>query len=178
MAILPIRTFGDPVLRTRASEVGRLRPEHDRLIKDMIDTMRAAPGVGLAAPQIGILERIFVWEVDGEHGAVIDPVIVARSERLEEEEEGCLSLPGLVFPVVRPAEVVIEGMDEHGEAIHVEADDLLARVFQHEIDHLDGVLFPDRLSDDMKREAMGILRDQALGISSGRRRPPPVEERL
>jgi peptide deformylase len=177
VAILPIRTFGDPVLRTRAREVGALREEHKRLIKDMIDTMRDAPGVGLAAPQVGVLERIFVWEVEGEHGAVIDPVIVERSERTDEEEEGCLSLPGLVFPVVRAAEVTIEGLDERGEPIRMEADDLLARVFQHEVDHLDGVLFPDRLPEGLKREAMRILREQALGLPAGRT-PPPVEERL
>ena len=187
MAILPIRTFGDPVLRTRANEVGGLKDEHKRLIKDMIETMRDAPGVGLAAPQVGILERIFVWEVEGEHGAVIDPVIVERSSETDEEEEGCLSLPGLVFPVVRPATVIVEGLDENGDPIRIEADDLLARVFQHEIDHLDGVLFPDRLPDDLKKEAMRILREQALGLppragDSPRRPalsdPPPVEERL
>jgi peptide deformylase len=178
VAVLPIRTFGDPVLRTRASEVGALREEHKRLIKDMIDTMRDAPGVGLAAPQVGVLERIFVWEVEGDHGAVIDPVIVERSQKSDEEEEGCLSLPGLVFPVVRPVEVTIEGLNEKGEPIRVEADDLLARVFQHEIDHLDGVLFPDRLPENLKREAMRILREQALGLPAGRRTPPPVEERL
>jgi peptide deformylase len=178
VAVLPIRTFGDPVLRTRANEVGGLREEHKRLIKDMIDTMRDAPGIGLAAPQVGVLERIFVWEVEGEHGAVIDPVIVQRSTETEAEEEGCLSLPGLVFPVVRPAEVTIEGRNEEGESIRIEADDLLARVIQHEIDHLDGVLFPDRLPEDLKKEAMRILREQALGLPSGRRTPPPVEERL
>ena len=166
------------MLRTRANEIGELRPEHGRLIKDMIDTMREAPGVGLAAPQVGVLERIFVWEVEGEYGAVIDPIIVRTSEETDEEEEGCLSLPGLVFPVVRPAEVIVEGLNENGEPIRIEADDLLARVFQHEIDHLDGVLFPDRLPEALKREAMGILRDQALGLAAGRRTPPPVEERL
>jgi peptide deformylase len=178
VAILPIRTFGDPVLRTKAPEVGALREEHKQLIKDMIDTMRAAPGVGLAAPQVGVLERIFVWEVEDEHGAVIDPVIVERSDRTEEEEEGCLSLPGLVFPVRRPAGVVVEGLNEHGERIRIEADDLLARVFQHEIDHLDGVLFPDRLPDDLRKEAMRLLREQALGLPSGTMRRPPTEEAL
>jgi peptide deformylase len=177
LAILPIRTFGDPVLRTRANEVGKLRDEHKRLIKDMIDTMRDAPGVGLAAPQVGVLERIFVWEVEEEHGAVVDPVIVDRSQKMDEDEEGCLSLPGIVFPVVRNAHVTIEGLDEHGDPVRIEADDLLARVFQHEIDHLDGVLFPDRLPDDLRREAMRTLRDQALGIAP-RRSDPPIEERL
>jgi peptide deformylase len=179
LAILPIRTFGDPVLRTRANEIGKLTDEHRRLIKDMLDTMRKAPGVGLAAPQVGVLERIFVWEVEGEYGAVIDPVIVARSEEMDEDEEGCLSLPGLLFPVVRHAAVIVEGRDESGQAVHIEADDLLARVFQHEIDHLDGVLFTERLPDNLRREAMSILRDQALGIFPARQSPPPpVEERL
>jgi peptide deformylase len=177
LAILPIRTFGDPVLRTRANEVGKLTDEHKRLIKDMIDTMREAPGVGLAAPQVGILERIFVWEVDDAHGAVVDPVIVDRSPKMDEDEEGCLSLPGIVFPVVRNATVTVEGLDGDGEPIRIEASDLLARVFQHEIDHLDGVLFPDRLPDDLRREAMRSLRDHALGLAP-RRSDPPVEERL
>ena len=177
MAILPIRTFGDPVLRTRAAEVGRLTDEHRRLIKDMIDTMRDAPGVGLAAPQVGVLERIFVWEVDDEHGALVDPVIVERSRKMDEDEEGCLSLPGIVFPVVRNAKVTVEALDENGNKVRIQADDLLARVFQHEIDHLDGVLFPDRLPDELRKEALRVLRDQALGIAP-HRPEPPVEERL
>lgn len=172
MAILPIRTFGDPVLRTSATKVGKPSSEHRQLIKDMLDTMRDAPGVGLAAPQVGVLERIFVWEVEERHGAVIDPVIVDRSRQMVEDEEGCLSLPGLVFPVVRHAGVTIEGRDENGEPLRLQADELLARVFQHEIDHLDGILFPDRLPDDKRRQAMSILRDQALGIPSGRQTPP------
>ena len=178
MAILPIRTFPDPVLRTRAREVGNVTDDHLRLVKNMIDTMRDAPGVGLAAPQIGILERIFVWEVEDRYGAVIDPVIVDRSDQMAEDEEGCLSLPGLLFPVVRNARVVVEGKDETGGPLRIEADDLLARVIQHEIDHLDGVLFTDRLHEALKREAMTILREQALGFATGRRTPPPVEERL
>lgn len=177
MAILPIRTFGDPVLRTRAAEVGRLTDEHRRLIKDMIDTMRDAPGVGLAAPQVGVLERIFVWEVDDDHGAMIDPVIVERSRKMDEDEEGCLSLPGIVFPVVRNAKVTVEAFDENGQKVRIEADDLLARVVQHEIDHLDGILFPDRLPEDLRKEALRTLRDQALGIAP-RQPKPPVEERL
>lgn len=178
MAILPIRTFPDPVLRTRAREVEKVTDEHRLLIKNMIDTMRDAPGVGLAAPQIGVLERIFVWEVEEEYGAVVNPVIVERSDKMAEDEEGCLSLPGLVFPVVRNERVVVEGTDETGQPVRIEGEDLLGRVFQHEIDHLDGILFTDRLPDPIKREAMTILREQALGFTSGRHTPPPVEERL
>ena len=180
MAIIPIRTFGDPVLRTRAREVEAAGDIHRRLVKDMIDTMREAPGVGLAAPQVGVLERIFVWEVDEEFGAVFNPVITERSTDTVEEEEGCLSLPGLAFPVVRAARVTVEGTDEHGLPVRLDADDLLARVCQHEVDHLDGVLFIDRLPEALRKEATTILREQALGLGppAGRGNGLPVEERL
>jgi peptide deformylase len=165
---LPIRTFGDPALRERAREVTKVTDVHRRLIADMIETMREAPGVGLAGPQVGILERIFVWEVGDRHGAIINPVIVEASDDKVTDEEGCLSLPGLLYPVERSFRVVVEGLDENGEPVRLEADDpddpLLARVCQHEIDHLDGVLFIDRISEDMRKEALSLLRDQALGL--------------
>jgi peptide deformylase len=164
MAILTIRTFGDPVLRQRARELERVTDLHRRLIADMFETMREAPGVGLAATQVGVLDRIFVWEVEERHGAVVNPVIVERSDNEEEDEEGCLSLPGLLFPVRRNARVVIEGLDENGDAIRLEGSELLARVFQHEIDHLDGVLFIDRLPDALRKEASAELTAQALGL--------------
>ncbi len=168
MAVLPIRRFGDPVLRQRVPPVERVTDAHHRLIKDMFDTMRAAPGVGLAAPQVGVLERVFVWEVEDRHGAVINPQIVFRSEETDEDEEGCLSLPGLVYPVRRALEVRVEGLDEDGRILALEGRDLLARVFQHEIDHLDGVLLVDRLPEELRREAMKRLREQALtGASAG-----------
>ena len=169
MAILEIRRWGDPGLRQRAKEVEEITDVHRRLIVDMIETMRAAPGVGLAGPQVGVLERVFVWEVGEEHGAVFNPVIVARSDEQVEGEEGCLSLPGLYYPVDRAETVTVEGIDENGDPVKLDADDLLARVCQHEIDHLDGVLFIDHLPDEMRKEALGILRDQALGLA-----PPPV----
>ena len=168
MAVLPIRQFGDPALREPAREVEKITDMHRKLIADMIDTMREAPGVGLAGPQVGVLERIFVWEVEDRFGAVINPRIVARSEETVEGEEGCLSLPGIYYPVVRPAEVTVEGLDENGEPVRLEADELLARVCQHEIDHLDGVLFIDHLPDDLRKEALTTLRAQALGL------PTPV----
>lgn len=173
MAVLPIRTFGDPVLRTRAREVEAVTEVHRRLAADMIDTMRAAPGVGLAGPQVGVLERIFVWEVGDEHGVVINPVIVVASKETAREEEGCLSLPGIAYEVERSYAVVVEGLDEHGRALRIEAQDFLARVFQHEIDHLDGVLFIDHLDEQARKEALRTLRLQALGLDQ---RPAAVAQ--
>jgi peptide deformylase len=181
VAVLHIRTFGDPVLREPAREVDRVTKVHRRLIKDMFDTMREAPGVGLAAPQVGVMERIFVWEVDERHGAVINPRLVSRSEETIEEEEGCLSLPGIAYPVERAASVRLEGLDERGRPVAFDAVDLLARVCQHEIDHLDGVLFIDRLAEDARRDAMRTLREQALGLApvgDAARATVPLEESL
>lgn len=175
MALLPIRTFGDPALRQRAHEVTEVTELHKRLAADMIETMRAAPGVGLAGPQVGVLERIFVWEVGEEHGAVINPVIVARGTAKITEEEGCLSLPGLLYEVERDYEVTIEGQDEDGRPVSIRGEDLLARVFQHEIDHLDGVLFIDKIEEASRKEALRILRDQALGLAPA---PQPAEDEL
>lgn len=154
-----------------------MRDVHRRLISDMIDTMRAAPGVGLAAPQVGVLERIFVWEVDEEHGAVVNPEITVRSSDAETDTEGCLSLPGLVYPVERAVAVTVKGMDENGNPLEVDAEGLQAVVFQHEIDHLDGVLFIDRLPEELRAEALRTLRDQALGLIPPAP-PAPAEESL
>jgi peptide deformylase len=162
--VLPIRTFPDPVLREQAREVEEITPTHRRLVEDMLETMREAPGVGLAAPQVGVLERIFVWEVDGDSGVVVNPKIVERSQAELQEEEGCLSLPGLAYDVVRAARVAVQGIDLDGSQLSLEGEDLLARVYQHEIDHLDGVLFIDRLAPEIRREALGRLREQALGL--------------
>ncbi len=147
MAVLTIRTFGDPVLRQKAHEVTDVTDVHGRLSADMIETMREAPGVGLAGPQVGVLERIFTWEVDDEFGTIINPVISKRSRKMFSDEEGCLSLPGLVYPVERHLKVRVEGIDELGNTVKIDAEEHLARVFQHEIDHLDGILFIDRVED-------------------------------
>lgn len=165
MSTRTIRTFGDPVLRERAREVEKVTDLHRALIDDMIATMRQAPGVGLAATQVGVLDRLFVWEVDDEHGVVINPVIVDRSSDTAIEDEGCLSLPGLLYPVERATSIIVQGLDAGGNEIRLEASDLLARVCQHEIDHLDGVLFIDRLPDDLKRDAVRKLRESALGLT-------------
>lgn len=166
MAVLPIRQWGDPVLRTAARPVESVSELHRRLVADMIDTMREAPGVGLAGPQVGVTDRVFVYEVEEESGAVFNPVIVDRSDELIEDEEGCLSLPGLLYPVTRNESVTVQGLDEHGEPVSITGHGLLARVFQHEIDHLDGVLFVDRLSPEDRKTALAELRDRALGMSS------------
>jgi peptide deformylase len=164
LATLPIRKFGDPVLRERAREVEQVTDLHRKLAKDMLETMRQAPGVGLAGNQVGVLERIFVWEVEDEHGAIFNPQITDRSEETFMDEEGCLSMPGLVYPVERSTSVTVEGIDENGDPVRIEAEEFQARVFQHEIDHLDGVLFFDRLTEDLRRHALTELRNQALGL--------------
>jgi peptide deformylase len=164
LATLRIRTFGDPALRQRARPIDRVTRLHRRLVSDMLETMRAAPGVGLAGPQVGVIERVVVWEVDEEHGAIINPVLIDPSEEMLTAEEGCLSLPGLAYPVERHARITVEGIDQRGRPLHIEAEDYLARVFQHEIDHLDGVLFIDRLPEELRREARRKLTRQALGF--------------
>ena len=166
MAVLPIRNFPDPVLRQRAADVTEVTDVHRQLVRDMIDTMREAPGVGLAGPQVGVLERIFVWEVEDEYGAVFNPEIVMHSDEKVVDTEGCLSLPGLTYEVERSFEVTVRGLDENGEPIEITGDDLLARVFQHEIDHLDGVLFIDHLNETDRKEALRVMRDRALGLPS------------
>ena len=158
MAIREIITIGHPTLRQKARKVTKFGPELKQLIDDMIETMRLAPGVGLAAPQINIAERIIVLELpaDEEEGtpaelyAFVNPEIVKTSRETEEGQEGCLSIPGYVGDVERYTWVVVRGQDAYGKPQRVRAYDYLARIFQHEIDHLDGVLFIDRVTDPEK----------------------------
>ncbi len=160
-----IRTYGDPVLRQRAREVEDIDGRLAQLAGDMTETMYAAPGVGLAAPQVGVQKRIFVYDVNDDEGprTVVNPVISeARGEWTY--EEGCLSVPGLAWPIVRPKEVHLTGYDLQGNEISIEADEFLARVFLHEVDHLDGVLLVERLDEDQRREALRILRTRALQL--------------
>jgi peptide deformylase len=166
MSLLPIRTFGDPVLRDTARPVETFDEALRRLADDMIQTMHEAPGVGLAAPQVGRPLRLFVYDVGGEEPdphAMANPTL--RDEWGEEiAEEGCLSVPGLYYPVKRAERVWAEGFDLDGHEVTVEGTELLARVLQHEVDHLNGVLFLDRLDAEHRAEAMAALRDQALGL--------------
>jgi peptide deformylase len=165
VATYPIRLFGDPVLRQRATEVENVDGSLVRLAEDMIQTMYDAPGVGLAAPQVGVQRRLFVYDVGDGPFVVVNPEIVESSgEWLY--EEGCLSIPGLSWDLVRPKEVHLRGFDLDGEELDIEADELLARCFQHEMDHLNGVLIVERLDADVRREAMRVLRNRALDPSA------------
>jgi len=158
MAIQPIRLFGDPVLRTPAAPVETFDKELRKLVDDLTDTMRDAPGVGLAAPQIGVSLRVFTYWIDNELGHLVNPDL-DLSEDIELDEEGCLSLPGLSFDTKRARSVVARGMNMHGEPIVVEGTDLLARCVQHETDHLDGIVFIDRLDPLERKEAMRLIRE-------------------
>ncbi len=148
MALLPIRMLGDRVLRRRADEVEEVDDEVRRLIDDMFETMRHAEGVGLAAPQVGVSRRVIVVDVHEEATpafAMINPRLVESARDTERVEEGCLSMPGLQAVVERPARVTVEGLDRDGSPLTVSGGELLGRCLQHEIDHLDGVLFIDRV---------------------------------
>jgi peptide deformylase len=157
-----IRTFGDPVLRQRAKEVEEVDGRLVRLAEDMLTTMYAAPGVGLAAPQVGVERRLFVYDAGDGPATIINPEIV-ESDGEWTFTEGCLSIPELAWPVVRPKTIHLKARDLDGNEVDIEADEYLARVFQHEIDHLDGVLFVERLEPDQRKQVMGILRARALG---------------
>ncbi|MBI2460054.1 MAG: peptide deformylase [Candidatus Rokubacteria bacterium] len=151
MPILSIRRYGDPILRRRAAPVAEITPEVQRLIDDMVETMYDALGIGLAATQVGVALRVLVVDAGG--GAVrtyINPEIVERHGEVV-GEEGCLSLPGIFADVARAERVVVEARDREGRPVRERAEGLLARVFQHEIDHLDGILFIDRL-DKVSRD--------------------------
>jgi len=158
MAIREIITIGHPTLRQKARKITKFDSGVKQLVDDMIETMRKAPGVGLAAPQVNISERIVVIEVpaDEEEGlpaelyAFVNPEIVKTSRETAEEQEGCLSIPGYVGDVERHAWIVVRGQDAYGKPQRVRAYDYLARIFQHEIDHLEGVLFIDRIADPEK----------------------------
>ena len=158
MAVQPIRLFGDPVLRTPAAPVETFDKALRRLVPDLTETMRDAPGSGLAAPQIGVSLRVFTWWADEELGHLCNPVI-DLSDEIQDGEEGCLSIPDLAFDTKRAMRVVAKGFNEHGEPVVIEGSDLLARIIQHETDHLDGILFVDRLDPETRKAAMKAIRE-------------------
>ena len=158
MSTKPIRLFGDPILRTPADPVVDFDKQLRTLVQDLTDTMLAAPGVGLAAPQIGVGLRVFTWWVDGEVGHLVNPTLELSDEG-QLGPEGCLSIPELTFDCLRAQRVVAEGLNMHGEPVVVEGSDLLARCLQHETDHLDGILFVDRLDRDARRAALRAIRE-------------------
>ncbi|MGA0831069.1 MAG: peptide deformylase [Nitriliruptoraceae bacterium] len=168
MGLLEVRLFGDPVLRQRALEVRDFDGTLARLAEDMAATMHANDGVGLAANQVGVLRRLFTFDVpttderEGMAGAVTNPTLVASSEARQDGDEGCLSFPGLFYPVQRPLEVRVRHQGLDGEEREVELHGLLARVWLHEMDHLDGVLFVDHLARHDRREALRVMRERDL----------------
>ena len=158
MAIQPIRLFGDPVLRKPAIEVVDFDKELRKLVADLTDTMLEAPGAGLAAPQIGVGLRAFTWNVDGEVGHLVNPRL-ELSQEIQDGPEGCLSIPGLTIDCRRALSDVAHGFDMYGEPVTISGSDYLARAIQHETDHLDGVLFVDRLDPEARKAAMKAIRE-------------------
>jgi peptide deformylase len=156
---LDIRKFGDPVLKTRAGPVENFDESLLRLTKDMLATMRDNEGVGLAATQVGRLKRVFVAAIEDDEYIVVNPVLTDISETTETATEGCLSIPGIQVDVERPTAVTISGQDVSGKPLQIEASDLLARVLQHEVDHLDGVLILDRTDRESRKAAMREWRE-------------------
>ena len=169
MPVQPIRLFGDPVLRVPADPVRDFDKELRTLVKDLSDTMLDAPGVGLAAPQIGVSLRVFTYHVDDQLGHLVNPSLDLSDEE-QEGDEGCLSFPGLFYPTKRPLRVRLRIQDLHGEEHKVEGAELAARMYLHEIDHLNGILFIDHLARHDRKEAMRRIRNGEL------EHPPPQPE--
>ena len=159
---LDLRTFGDPVLKTPATPVESFDESLARLTQDMLATMRDKEGVGLAANQVGRLKRVLVAALEDEEFVIVNPVLMERSETTETKPEGCLSIPGIQVDVERPVAVSVSGQDLSGKPLRVEASDLLARVLQHEVDHLDGVLILDRTDRQSRKAAMREWRERLL----------------
>lgn len=164
MAVLPIRVFGDPVLRTACAPVQNIDGRIRRLVSDMIETMYDAPGVGLAAPQVGVGRRIFVFDIHDDQGprTVINPELVETSGEWE-YDEGCLSVPEYYWMIRRPAWALVRGVGLEGEEVEYGGDELLGRVLQHEFDHLNGRLLLERLDRGARRRALRAIREDALG---------------
>lgn len=165
MAIQPIRLFGDPVLVTPASEVVDFDKELRQLVSDLTETMQAAPGAGLAAPQIGVPLRVFVWDIDDELGHLINPIL-DLSDEMQDGEEGCLSFPDLTFNTPRAFRAVAKGFNMYGEPVLVEGTAFLARALQHETDHLNGIVFIDRLPQELRKQAMKEIRNSEWFMSA------------
>jgi peptide deformylase len=159
MSSYPLRYFGDPVLKQRAREVEELTGDLQTLVHGMYETMDIEEGLGLAAPQVGVRKRIFTYDLqegDGPHVIINPEIVVAEGEIIS--EEGCLSIPDMRFEVVRSEKITVQGIDLDGKEVVLEGDDLMARMLQHEIDHLDGLLLVDRLDPDTRKEALRELR--------------------
>ncbi len=162
LALARIRQYGDSVLRMKARDVETFDDDLERLVERMTALMHEASGVGLAATQVGVLRRLFVFVDDGEDRVIVNPVITQSSREIELDDEGCLSLRDVLVPVERPTNVTIEGVDAKGEPVKLELEPPSSRVVQHELDHLDGVLIIDRTDEQSKRAALATLRPQPV----------------
>src|SRR3712207_5615537 len=166
---LEVKTFGDPVLKTRAGNVKEFDEALIRLAEEMLVTMHERDGVGLAANQVGRLKRVLVAAVEEDEYVIVNPVIEASSEETDTLAEGCLSIPGIQVEVERPVAVTITGKDAEGDDLRIEAEGLLARVFQHEVDHLDGVLILDRTDRESRKAALREWRERLLAQNADRK---------
>lgn len=160
MTIRPIRELGDPVLRTPSDEVTAFDGWLAALVRDLEETVDNPGRAGVAAPQIGVNVRAFSYNIDGRIGHVVNPVLTEVSEETQDGDEGCLSVPGIWAPTVRAMRAVVEGFDVDGKPIRVEGEGLMARCLQHEVDHLDGKVFLDRLTGEARKSALRALRDR------------------
>ena len=158
MTVQPIRLFGDPVLRTKAEPVVDFDKELRRLVKDLTDTLLDAGGAGLAAPQLGVGLRVFAFDVDGVVGHLVNPVLEFPDEEEQEGPEGCLSIPGIYVDTKRRQNVVARGFNEYGDPVQLVGSGMMARCCQHEVDHLDGILFIDRLDPAARKQVMREIR--------------------
>jgi peptide deformylase len=163
MSIQPIRVYGDPLLNTAAKDVTEIDGKIAQLSDTMIQTMYAAPGSGLAANQIGVQRRVFVYDIGDGPITIINPTIV-ESDGEWTYEEGCLSVPGLSWEITRPNQIHLVGFDLDGNEISIETDEFEGRVFQHEMDHLDGILLLERLDEDQRKDAKKLLRERSLDL--------------
>jgi len=162
LALARIRQYGDSILRMKARDVETFDDDLERLVERMTALMHEASGVGLAATQVGVLRRLFVFVDDGEDRVIVNPVITQSSREIELDDEGCLSLRDVLVPVERPTNVTIEGVDAKGEPVKLELEPPSSRVVQHELDHLDGVLIIDRTDEQSRRAALATLRPQPV----------------
>src|SRR5690606_8620377 len=159
MAMREIRTIGDPVLRTRCEEITEIDDRVRSLVEDLLETVDADGRAGLAANQIGVSLRAFSYNIDDEIGYLLNPRIVALSEEVQDGDEGCLSVPGLWYPTQRAWYARAEGIDLDGKPVVLEGTELMARCIQHEVDHLDGMLYLDRLERSVRKKAMRAVRE-------------------
>jgi peptide deformylase len=162
MAAYSIRLVGDPVLRQRAADVTDIDGRMVKLAEDMVTTMYEAPGMGLAAPQVGVEKRLFVYDIGEGPRTIVNPQVV-ESDGEWSYDEGCLSVPGLSWEIVRPKLIHLTGFDLEGNEVSIEADEIEARCFQHEMDHLDGVLLLERLDKDTRKKALKVIRERGIG---------------